>query len=69
MIEDVPTHTYVGLKFANNFRWNHHIHEVTQKARKHLNLMIPLKFNVDRKTLETMYNAFVLPTMEYGNVI
>jgi len=31
--------------------------------------MIPLKFKVDRKTLETMYNAFVLPTMEYGNVI
>ena len=31
--------------------------------------MIPLKFKVDRKTLETMYTAFVLPTMEYGNVI
>jgi len=31
--------------------------------------MVPLKFKVDRKTLEIMYHALVLPTMEYGNVI
>ena len=31
--------------------------------------MVPLKFKLDRKSLEVMYNAFVLPIMEYGNVV
>ncbi len=31
--------------------------------------MVPLKFKLDRKSLEIMYNSFVLPTMEYANVV
>mgnify|MGYP001591838763 CR=1 FL=1 len=31
--------------------------------------MIPLKFRLDRRSLEIMYNSFVLPTMEYANVV
>ena len=31
--------------------------------------MIPLKFKLDRHLVETMYNSFVLPTMEYTNII
>ncbi len=69
VIQNVPTHTYLGLKFANNLRWNHHINDVSIKARKRLNLMIPLKFKLDRMSLEIMYKSFVLPTMEYANVV
>ena len=31
--------------------------------------MIPLKFKLDRNSLQTMYFSFVLPTMEYANVV
>ena len=31
--------------------------------------MIPLKFKIDRKSLQTMYFAFVMPVMEYANVV
>ena len=66
IIEDVPAHTYLGLKFAHNLRWNHHINDISIKARRKLNLMIPLKFKLDRKSLEIMYKSFVQPTMEYA---
>jgi hypothetical protein len=69
VIDEVTTHTYLGLKFASNLRWNHHINDISIKARKRLNLMIPLKFRLDRNSLEIMYNSFVLPTMEYANVV
>ena len=31
--------------------------------------MIPLKFKLDRKSLETMYFSFVRPSMEYAQVV
>ena len=31
--------------------------------------MIPLKYKLDKKTLEIMYYTFVRPTMEYANVV
>ena len=31
--------------------------------------MIPLKFKLDRRSLEIMYNSFVLPSMEYANIV
>ena len=30
-------------------------------------MIIPLKFKLDCKTHDTLYNAFVLPTMEFAN--
>ena len=68
-IEEVKHHTYLGLKFSSNLKWSEHINTISTKARKRLNLMIPLKFKLDRKSLETMYMSFVLPITEYCNVV
>ena len=68
-IEEVISHTYLGVTFSNNLRWSKHIDAITSKARKRLNMMLPLKFKVDRASLETMYNSFVLPVLEYANVV
>ena len=68
-IEEVESHVYLGLRFSKNLRWKHHIHDITQKARKKLNLMVPLKYKLDRKSLEIMYRSFVLPSIEYANVV
>jgi hypothetical protein len=32
-------------------------------------MLIPLKYKLDRKTLETMYTTFVRPTMEYSIIV
>ena len=68
-VEDVKHHKYLGLSFSHNLKWSDHINDISTKARKRLSLMIPLKFKLDRLSLETMYNSFVLPTMEYGNIV
>jgi hypothetical protein len=65
----MANHKHLGLKFASNLRWNHHIHDISLNARKRLNAMISLKYKLDRYSLETMYKSFVLPTMEYASVV
>ena len=68
-IEEVSSHTYLGVQIANNLKWKDHISNVATKARKKLNLMLPLKFKLDRKSLEIMYKSFVRSTMDYASVI
>ena len=68
-VEEVTSHTYLGLRFANNLRWKAHIEDIALKARRKLSLMIPLKMRMDRYTLEVMYRSFVLPTMMYACIV
>ena len=68
-VTEVNHHTYLGLKFSYNLKWNEHINETYLKAKSRLSLMIPLKYRADRKTLEIMYKSFVRPVMEYGIVV
>ncbi|MCP3901156.1 MAG: reverse transcriptase family protein, partial [Desulfobacteraceae bacterium] len=68
-IEEVNYHKYLGLSFSQNLKWSQHIHDISIAARKRLSLMMPLKFKLSRKSLEIMYKSFVLPSMEYGNVV
>ena len=65
-IDQVSSHKYLGVYLSSNLKWKDHIEEVALKARKRLSLMIPLKMKLDRKSLETMYNSFVLSTMQYA---
>ena len=65
-IDEVDSHSYLGIRIATNLRWKDHIQDVATKARRKLNLMQPLKMKVDRKSLEIMYRSFVQPTMEYA---
>ena len=68
-IDEIQSHTYLGLRFSNDLKWTQHIDDISIKARKCLNLMIPLKFKLDKNSLETIYCSFVMPTMEYANVV
>ncbi len=68
-IDKVSSHKYLGVHLSSNLKWKEHVDEVALKARKKLSLMIPLKMKLDRKSLEIMYNSFVLATMEYANTV
>ena len=65
-IEEVIAHKYLGLWFTKNLSWNPHISNVEVQARKKLNMILPLKFKLDRKTLELLFNVFVSSSMYYG---
>ena len=68
-IEEVSSYCYLGFDFTKTLRWNKHIDRVVSKARKRLNAMNPLKFKLNRRSLEKMYFSFVLPVLEYGSVV
>ena len=68
-IEEVASHKYLGVLLSSNLRWKDHIDYIATKARKKLNLMLPLKMKVDRRSLEIMYRSFVLSSIEYANVV
>ena len=53
----------LGLIFKNDCSWHNHIDHVKEKAMK------KLKFDFDRKSLETVYPTFIRPILEYGDTV
>ena len=68
-ILEVDFHKHLGLHFSNDCMWHQHINYVKEKAWFRINVMRKLKYKLDRKSLETIYIAFIRPLLEYGDVI
>ena len=68
-ISEVDSHKHLGLYLSNDCTWHQHIKYITDKAWIRINIMRKLKFILDRKSLETIYIAFIRPLIEYGDVI
>ena len=54
-IVEVPNHKHIGLCLENNLSWHVHIHTISTKAEKRLNILKQMKLKLTRKTLEKMY--------------
>lgn len=68
-LDEVHHYKHLGLYFSENLKWNQHIKYIVEKAGKRINVMNQLRLKLDRKTLETIYVAFVRPILEYGDVV
>ena len=68
-IKEVSSLKHLGLVFNKACHWDEHIDLITSKATRNLNILRNLKFDLDRKTLQTMYFSFIRPTLEYGDII
>ena len=68
-LENVIHHKHLGLWFDTKLSWSYHIENICAVASKRLNMMLPLKYELNRDTLETIYKTFVRPVLEYGDVI
>lgn len=68
-IDEVSSYKYLGLHFTSNLRWNLHIDIISRNAQMRLNRLSPLKWKLDRRTLETMYNVLVLSSMQYASAV
>ena len=53
----------------SNLRWNAHINDIVSRCSKKINMMKQFKYELDRKSLETIYMSFIRPTMEYGDAL
>ena len=39
------------------------------QARQKLNMLVYFKFKLSRRSLDTIYESLILPTMEYANIV
>ena len=65
----VESHKHLGVTLSNNLSWRKHAEEIAKKANKCLGILRPLKFKLDRSSLETMYKSFIRPVLEYADII
>ena len=72
VINEITSHKHLGLvfsMFSNDCNWHEHIDYIKTKAWFRINIMRKLTFQLDRKSLETIYISFIRPLLEYANVV
>ena len=68
-IKEVESHKHLGVILSNDCSWQKHIDYIKEKAWTRINIMRRLKYDLDRKSLETIYKSFIRPLLEYADVI
>ena len=68
-INGVQFHKHLGVYISSDCSWHKHIEYVKSKAWSRINVMREFKYILDRKSLETIYIAFVRPILEYADVV
>ena len=69
VVDEVSNHKHLGIVLSNDLGWANHIDEICAKAMRRLDVIQSFKFKLDRNALERVYKSFVLPIMEYGDVV
>ncbi|MCG8033360.1 MAG: reverse transcriptase family protein, partial [Candidatus Thiodiazotropha taylori] len=68
-INEVQFHKHLGIYFSEDCSWHKHIDYIKERAWTRINLMRKFKYDLDRKSLETIYISFIRPVLEYADVI
>ena len=68
-VKEVASHKHLGLTLSNDLTWTSHIKTIVEKATQRLGSLRRHKFLLDRKSLKKMYTTFILPLLEYGNIV
>ena len=66
VLDTVKSHKHLGLTITNKLTWNLHISNVISSASSMADVLKKLKYQVDRKSLETIYFTFIRPKLEYS---
>lgn len=69
ILEEATHHKHLGITIQNNCKWDQHINNTAAKVKLLLNCLLSLKYKLNRKALETMYNSFILPILDYADII
>jgi ribonuclease HI len=62
----------LGMTFTRNLKWNKHLRDVGERAKKRLNVLRMLcnpRFGAKRKHLLMLLQTTVLSTLEYGSIV
>ena len=68
-IQEVVSHKQLGVYLSQRCDWQKHIDFIKEKAWSRINLLRMLKFKINRKSLETIYFAYIRSLLEYADVL
>ena len=68
-LERVECTTFLGVKMDEKLSWKKHIEYVNNKVNKCIGIFYRLKHAFTKKWLVSLYNALVLPQLNYCNII
>ena len=69
MLNESEHHKHLGVTLQSNCRWDEHIKNLTRKVNMLLTCMRNYKYVFSRKALHTMYTSFILPILDYGDIL
>ena len=68
-VQEVIKHKHLGVTFNNKLTWKNHVQDTIGTVSKFLDIMHKLSKDLDRKSLEIIYQTFVRSKMEYSCII
>ena len=70
MVKRVDEHKHLGLVLdKKKLSFKSHINEAVQKAKKCIGVIKFMSKYAPRKSLEQIYKSYVIPQIDYGDVI
>jgi len=68
-IEYVDTFNFLGILIDKNIKWKSHIDYIALKVSKVVGILNRLKHFLPQKILLSIYNALIVPHLNYGNIL
>ena len=66
---ETHTHKHLGVVLQDDCRWKSHIESIVAKIRPQIACLRSFKHKFNRKTLEILYKAYILPHLDYADVV
>ena len=63
------SHQHLSITLSSNLSWYIHVENIIDKAGKRVDIMVYPKYRLDCSSLETIYEPFIRPILEYGDIM
>ena len=68
-VERAPYQKHLGLILDEKLNFKQHIVSAISKVNKGMSIIKKLRYSLPRKSLITIYKAFLRPLIDYGDII
>jgi hypothetical protein len=69
ILQQVPSHVYLGITIAEDLKWNSHINNITKKANTTLCFLRRNLRSCPPSSRRSAYVSLIRPALEYGTVV
>ena len=69
ILDQVHCVKYLGISVDEELNWNTQVNNVCNRVSKMISFLCRLSSIVDRRNMNLIYNSFILPLLDYGDII